>query len=65
MEIFMSETKVRYPKKDGAAKATEMVSRLKKKEPSDRLVKIISEYGTPATEKNKNEDGQAAKQVET
>jgi hypothetical protein len=62
----MNENEVKYPKKDGAKKAAEMVDRLRKKEPSDRLVKIISEYGGPSSDQQKKSpDDQAAMPAET
>jgi hypothetical protein len=50
----MSQTKLRLPQKGGAKKAAEDFEKDRRKEPSDRLVQIISEYGTPAPEKKPN-----------
>ena len=64
----MSEIKLTPTPKGGAKKAAEDFERDRKKEPSDRLVQIISEYGTPAreniTERKPGKDDRAAKDVE-
>lgn len=52
-------------KKGGAKKAAETFSRDRKKEPSDRLVQIISEYGEESDSKKKDQkDDRAAKDAE-
>jgi hypothetical protein len=63
----MEKRTVRYPNKGGAEKAAEVLNQLRKKEPSDHLVQIISEYGTPEPETKEPErrkDDRAAKDVE-
>ena len=60
----MDQIKLRVPPKGGAKKAAEDFEQNRKKEPSDRLVQIISEYGTPAPEKKPGKDDKAAKDVE-
>lgn len=60
----MEKNKLKSAVKGGAKKAAEDFERDRKKEPSDRLVQIISEYGTPAPEKKPTKDDRAAKDVE-
>jgi hypothetical protein len=60
----MDLSKYKSVKKGAAKKVAEIFERNRKKEPSDRLVQIISEYGTPETEKKTGKDEQAAKDVE-
>ncbi len=60
----MNQIKLRPPPKGGAKKAAEDFERDRKREPSDRLVQIISEYGTPAPERKPGKDDKAAKDVE-
>ncbi len=55
------EKKIKLPQKDGAKKAAEIFENTRKKQPSDRLIKIISE--TPEVEINKPTD-RAAKNLE-
>lgn len=40
----MEQSKVKYPKSGGAKRSAERFEKNRKKEPSDRLVNIISEY---------------------
>ncbi len=50
----MSNNKPKLPSSGGAEKAAKAVSKFKNQQPSDQLVKIISEYGVDAdTEKEK------------
>lgn len=61
----MTKTKLIPTPKGGAKKAAEIFERDRKREPSDRLVQIISEYGTPEPEKKPSKkDERAAKDVE-
>jgi hypothetical protein len=60
----MNQPILRSPRKGGAKRAAENFEKDRKNEPSDELVKIISEYGTPAPEKKPHKDDQAAKDVE-
>ncbi len=61
----MEKKQLTYPPKGAGKKLTELFERDRKKEPSDELVKIISEYGTPAPEnKPAKKDDRAAKDVE-
>lgn len=61
----MEKNKLKPAAKGGAKKAAEIFERDRKKEPSDRLVQIISEYGTPAPEiRPSKKDDRAAKDVE-
>jgi hypothetical protein len=61
----MTKPKLIPTPKGGAKKAAEVFERGRKKEPSDRLVQIISEYGTPEPEKMPiKKDDRAAKDVE-
>ncbi len=61
----MNQPIAKIPRKGGAKRAAENFEKNRKKEPSDELVKIISEYGTPAPEKKPHhKDDQAAKDVE-
>jgi hypothetical protein len=48
----MEKSKVKYPNKGGAKRAAELFEQTRKKEPSDHLVKIISEYGTKEPKKS-------------
>ncbi|MGE3758643.1 MAG: hypothetical protein AB7H97_12845 [Pseudobdellovibrionaceae bacterium] len=57
----MKLSKLKPPRRGGAKKAAETFERDRKKEPSDRLVQIISEYGTPAPEEKNKKDERAAK----
>lgn len=41
----MSSNNLKLPKKGGAKKAAEAIKKFRDQEPSDRLIKIISEYG--------------------
>lgn len=41
----MSKNTPKLPKSGGAEKALDTIKKLRKQQPSDRLVKIISEYG--------------------
>lgn len=48
----MEKQKIRLPKKDGGRRAAEIFERTRKKTPSDRLIKIISEIPEiPSVEK--------------
>jgi hypothetical protein len=58
----MNQTKPKLPKKDGAKKASETFENMRKKVPSDALVKIISEISPD--ESSKKEDDRAAKDAE-
>lgn len=60
----MEKNKLKPAAKDGAKKIAEQFERNRKKDPSDELVQIISEYGTPAPEKKPAKDDRAAKDVE-
>lgn len=55
------EKKIKLPQKGGAKKAAEIFENTRKKQPSDQLVKIISE--TPDVETDKPA-GRAAKDLE-
>lgn len=52
----------RLPKKGGAAEAMKKLKEMRKKEPSDKLVKIIEEVTNQNP--NKKDTGIAAKEVE-
>ena len=41
----MEQGKIKYPRSGGAKRSAERFEKNRKKEPSDRLVNIISEYG--------------------
>ena len=60
----MNQPILKSPRKGGAKRASENFEKDRKKEPSDELVKIISEYGLPEAEKKPRKDDQAAKDVE-
>ncbi|MCC7405027.1 MAG: hypothetical protein IT288_11575 [Bdellovibrionales bacterium] len=60
----MNKTKLKPAVKGGAKKAAEDFEKDRKKEPSDRLVKIIAEYDIPMPEKTPSKDDQAAKDAE-
>lgn len=60
----MDRTKLKPAAKDGAKKVAEAFERRRKKDPSDELVQIISEYEVPATTKKPNEDERAARDAE-
>ena len=47
----MEQPKAKLPQKGGAEKAARIFENTRKKEPSDRLVKIISEVPTPECSK--------------
>lgn len=59
----MEQSKVKYPKSGGAKRSAERFEKNRKKEPSDRLVNIISEYGTPEPESKPKKDERAAKET--
>jgi CHASE3 domain sensor protein len=59
----MEESKIKLPQKDGVERAVEIFNRTRKKQPSDRLVKIISDIPELEQEK-KHQDDQAAKDAE-
>ena len=48
----MKLSQLKSARRGGAKKAAEDFERDRKREPSDSLVEIISEYGTPAPEEN-------------
>lgn len=60
----MKKSQLKPALKDGAKKVAEAFERRKDKEPSDELVKIISEYGTPEPEKKPAKNDRVAKDVE-
>jgi len=60
----MDNTKLKPATKDGAKKVAEAFERRRKKDPSDELVKIISEYEVPAPVKKPNPNDRAAKDAE-
>lgn len=60
----MKLSELKPPKRGGGKKAAETFTRDRKKEPSDRLVQIISEYGTPEPEKKPTKNDRAAKDAE-
>lgn len=60
----MKLSQLKPARRGGAKKAAEDFERDRKREPSDRLVKIISEYGTPVPEDKSKKDERAAKDVE-
>ena len=57
----MSQTKAKLPQKDGAQKAARIFEDTRKKEPSDKLIKIISEIPDSDAHKNPKPDDRAAK----
>lgn len=58
----MSLTKYKPTPKGGGAKASKIFESTRKKQPSDQLVKIISEVGQPENdEKTPRKDDRAAK----
>ncbi len=62
----MDLSKYKSVKKGGAKKAAEIFEKTRRKQPSDRLVQIISEVGLTEEEieKQKKPDDRAAKPVE-
>jgi hypothetical protein len=63
----MSNNTPKLPKTGGAQKATEAIKKFRNQQPSDRLVKIISEYGNEVDaekEKASKKPAAAAKDVE-
>lgn len=57
----MSLTKYKPTPKGGGEKASQIFESTRKKQPSDQLVKIISEVGQPENEKTPRKDDRAAK----
>ena len=55
-EAVVAENKPKLPKSGGAKKALESIKKFRNQQPSDRLVKITSEYG-----QNVKKPGVAAK----
>ncbi|MFZ4405384.1 MAG: hypothetical protein ACOYOK_14895 [Pseudobdellovibrionaceae bacterium] len=60
----MDLAKYKPAKKGGAKKAAEIFKNTRKKQPSDRLVQIISEISEVENEHPKKPDDRAAKPVE-
>jgi hypothetical protein len=60
----MDLSKYKNVKKGAAKKVAEIFKSTKNKQPSDRLVQIISEVGEAAEEKQKKPLDRAAKQAE-
>lgn len=58
---FMSLSKYKPTPKGGGERVEKIVSSTRKREPSDRLVKIISEVGQPEAPEAPKKDDQAAK----
>ncbi len=59
----MSLSKYKPTPKGGGKRAAEIFKATRKKEPSDRLVKIISEVGQTEDEKSPKKDDKAAKEA--
>lgn len=57
------EEKIKLPQKGGVEKAVQIFNRIRKKEPSENLVKIISEIPEIEPEKKSKQD-RAAKDAE-
>jgi hypothetical protein len=60
----MDLSKYKSTKKGAAKKVAEIFEKTRKKQPSERLIKIISEVGLTDDEKNKNSDDRAAKEAD-
>ena len=60
----MDLSKYKSVKKGAAKKVAEIFEKTRKKQPSERLIRIISEIGSDDADKNKNSDGRAAKPAE-
>ncbi|MBY0384455.1 hypothetical protein K2X05_04780, partial [bacterium] len=60
----MNLSKYKPTPKGSGKKVEEIVSTSRGKEPSDRLVKIISEVGQPQPKETPKKDDRAAKDVE-
>ena len=50
----MSKNKPKLPKSGGAQKALDAIKKMRNQQPSDRLVKIISEYGNDVSAEKDN-----------
>jgi hypothetical protein len=62
--FIMDLSKYKPTPKDGGKKAAEFFKSTRKKEPSDRLVKIISEIDQPEIVEPSKKDDRAAKDAE-
>ncbi len=60
----MDLTKYKSIKKGAAKKVAEIFENSRKKQPSDRLLQIISEVGQTEEEKSKKPEGRVAKPAE-